>query len=235
MRRYLIAASALLITTLACAGLPSAETGGSALEEAGLGPTPTPTLTPTPTPLAGAALGEGGASAEEPPAPSGEGTNPFEEPPPDMENFPPLPADLPPDAGEYGTPREGLWTVLNHTGSVSCPGAIEVDIPESPPEQGTITVIEPDQSFLASGLGSMEEGQTADITFTANPPVQGRYIGTVDISQEGVTVTIVYHLIVGWPEYMLGYLESDYEFQDIECHVERPYELFYAGGEEGEG
>jgi hypothetical protein len=170
-------------------------------------------------------------SGETPPdgaQPSEDGVNPFQDPPPDMDSFP-VPSVVPTDAGQYETPREGPWSVVNYAGSLSCPGVMELTIPESPPEPGTITVLEPDQSFVASGLGSIEEGTTSSITFTANPPVQGRYIGEFTVSQQGVSITITYHLLVGWPEYMLGYLESDYEFQGVQCRVERTFELFYAG------
>lgn len=241
MRRYFIAACVLLITTLtACAGAPGAETPGGTPEQTGeggpgLNPTATPTPTPTPGPIAaGGSSGDDASTDEPPPELPGAETSPFEDPPDDLPDFKPPPKDLTPNPDEYGTPREGLWTVYNYAGSVVCPGYIDVDIPESEPQQGTITVIEPDQSFVASGLGGMEEGQTIDITFTADPPVQGRYVGMADISQDGISITIVYHVIVGWPEYLLGFLESNYEVTvpdvgDVFCRVERPFELFYAG------
>jgi hypothetical protein len=246
MRRYLFAVSALLVTTVACAGVPGTKSFGGALQPTEPaaegnepGPTPTPTATPTPAPVfEGESSGGEVPAGEPPPEPPGGPANPFEDPPSNLPDFPPLPEDLPPDKEEeFGTPHEGLWTVVNYSGSISCPGYIELDIPESAPEQGTITVIEPNQSFVASGLGTAEEGQTAEITFTADPPVQGRYIGTVDVMQEGITLTIVYHVLMGWPEYMLGYLESDYEVNipdvgDVRCRIERPYELTYTGGGE---
>jgi hypothetical protein len=164
--------------------------------------------------------GDSSSSEEQPPS---DGTNPFENPDPDMEKFP-LPEDLPPGAGTFAVPKAGPWSVVNLAGQMAC-GAMSLDIPASPPENGIIEVSDGGRTLIGTGL---QEDQ-ATITLRADPEISGRYSGAFDGMEQGVPVTINYFWQVVTEEYIVGFLTASVTSEGITCNVYRPYELTYTG------
>jgi hypothetical protein len=154
----------------------------------------------------------------------GDGTNPFEDPDGDLADFP-LPDELPADAGSYDAPKAGPWEVTNFAGRLDC-GAVALDIPASPPERGTIEVLDGGRTVVGRSLQKDE----APITLSADPEIIGRYTGAVGGTEQGIPVTINYSWQVVTDEYVVGYLTASFTDQGVTCTVYRSYELRYAGG-----
>lgn len=164
--------------------------------------------------------GDGPSTGEDAP---GDGINPFTDPETYLPDFP-LPEDLPPDAGTDPLPLEGPWSATNLTGSLDC--GFSMTIPPSPPESGTLTILDDGQSILAEGL-DVSEG--VPIMMTADPEITGYFTGTFDATQEGVPITIEYYWQMVTEEYIVGYLTSSYTAGGITCNIYRPFELHYTG------
>lgn len=165
---------------------------------------------------------DGGTSNSEAEPPS-DGTNPFEDPDPDMENFP-LPEVLPPGAGTFAVPKAGPWSAVNLAGQMAC-GGMSLDIPASPPENGILEVRDGGRTVIGTGL---QEDQ-ASITVRADPEIRGRYSGSFEGMEQGVPVTIDYYWQVVTDEYIVGYLTASVTEQGVTCTVYRPFELTYTG------
>jgi hypothetical protein len=153
----------------------------------------------------------------------GDGTNPFEDPDSDLADFP-LPDELPADAGSYDAPKPGPWEVTNFAGRLDC-GAVALDIPASPPERGTLEVLDGGRTVVGS---SLQEGE-APVTMTADPEVRGRYVGSVGGTEQGIPVTIDHFWQVVTDEYIVGYLTSSFSAEGVTCTVYRSFELRYVG------
>lgn len=152
------------------------------------------------------------------------GANPFENPDEDLVDFP-LPDELPADAGEYLVPKAGSWTAINLSGQLDC-GVTSLDIPTSPPDTGTIEVLDGGQTLVGT---SLQEDQSVPITMSANPAIRGRYTGALDSQEQGIPITIDYVWQVVTEEYLVGYLSSSFTSEGVSCTLYRPYELRYAG------
>jgi hypothetical protein len=153
----------------------------------------------------------------------GDGTNPFDDPDGDLADFP-LPDELPADAGSYDAPKPGPWEVTNFAGQLDC-GAVALDIPASPPERGTIEVLDGGRTVVGRSLQEDE----APITLSADPEIIGRYTGAVGGTEQGIPVTINYSWQVVTDEYVVGYLTASFTDQGGTCTVYRSYELRYVG------
>jgi len=164
--------------------------------------------------------GDGPSTGEDGPV---DGINPFTDPDTHLPDFP-LPDDLPPNAGTYPLPLEGPWSATNLTGSLDCGSSMT--IPPSPPEAGTLTILDDGRSILAEGLDASEG---APITMTAHPEIIGYFTGTFDATQGGVPITIQYYWQLVTEEYIVGYLTSSYSAGGVSCSIYRPFELRYTG------
>jgi hypothetical protein len=153
----------------------------------------------------------------------GDGTNPFDDPDGDLADFP-LPDELPADAGSYDAPKPGPWEVTNFAGQLDC-GALALDIPASPPERGTIEVLDGGRTVVGRSLQEDE----APITLSADPEIIGRYTGAIGGTEQGIPVTINYSWQVVTDEYVVGYLTASFTDQGGTCTVYRSYELRYVG------
>jgi len=171
----------------------------------------------------GGGTGTGSSSDEDGDGAPGGGTNPFEDPDSDMANFP-LPAELPADAGSYQAPKAGPWEVTNFAGRLDC-GVTALNIPASPPERGTIEVLDGGRTVVGTSLQEDE----APITLSADPEIIGRYTGAVGGTEQGIPVTINYVWQVVTDEYVVGYLTASFTDQGVTCTVYRSYELRYVG------
>jgi energy-converting hydrogenase Eha subunit B len=184
-------------------------------------------LTPTLTAGGSGAGGDASTGGDQPPgrdASPGEGINPFENPDGDFEDFP-LPDDLPPDAGTYISPKPGPWSVTHFAGQMNC-GAFSLAISASPPESGTLEVLDGGQTVIGTGL---EAAQGVSITMNADPGINGRYTGTFQGMEQGVPVTIDYFWQVVTDEYIVGFLTASVTSEGMSCTVYRPYEMVYTG------
>jgi peptidyl-tRNA hydrolase len=155
-----------------------------------------------------------------------DGVNPFDNPEEALTDFP-LPDELPDDAGEYLVPKAGPWMVTNLSGQLNC-GVTSLDIPASPPETGTLEVLDEGKTVVGS---SLQEDQSVPITMSADPAVRGRYTGALDGVEQGIPVTINYVWQVVTEEYIVGYLSASFTSEGVTCKVYRPYELNYVGEE----
>lgn len=173
-----------------------------------------------PTVAAGGSTSTEGGAEE---APSSSGTNPFEDPDPDLENFP-LPESLPSGAGTFAAPKAGPWTVVNFAGQMTCSG-MSLAIPASPPQGGTLEVLDGGQTVIGSGL----EEDEASITMRADPQITGRYSGAFEGAEQGVPITINYFWQVVTDEYLVGYLSSSFTSEGVTCSIYRAFELTYTG------
>jgi hypothetical protein len=173
-----------------------------------------------PAAAGGGAAGEGSTGSE---AQVPSGTNPFDDPDPVMERFP-LPEDLPPEAGNYSAPKAGPWSVVNYAGRMTC-GAFTLDIPASPPESGSLEVLDGGQTLIGSGLQEDE----ASITMSAHPEITGRYTGAFEGTEQGVPVTINYFWQLVTDEHIVGFLTASVTSEGVSCEVYRSYELTYTG------
>jgi hypothetical protein len=174
----------------------------------------------TPTLTAGGTTGEPG-TGESPPSTGGR--NPFADPDDAMVNFP-LPDDLPPDAGTYAVPKPGPWSVTNYQGQLDC-GVTNLTIPASPPESGTLEVLDGGETVVGTGV---QEGQ-ASITLYAHAEITGRYSGSFQGAEQGVPVTIAYYWQVITDEHIVGFLTASVDSQGVTCTVYRSFEMFYTG------
>ena len=156
--------------------------------------------------------------------PTGEGTNPFDDPEAYLADFP-LPDELPADAGGYQVPKAGPWTVTNLAGQMDC-GAFSLPIEAQPPEGGTLEVQDGGRTIIGR---SLQQDQTAPITMTAARDLRGRYSGAVGGTEQGVPIIIDNVWQVVTDEYIVGYLTSTFESQGVSCTIYRPYELRYSG------
>jgi hypothetical protein len=104
-------------------------------------------------------------------------------------------------------------------------GGMSLDIPASPPENGTIEVRDGGRTLIGTGL---QEDQ-ASITLRADPEIRGRYSGAFEGAEQGVPVTINYFWQVVTDEYIVGYLTASVTEQGVTCTVHRPFELTYTG------
>jgi hypothetical protein len=164
---------------------------------------------------------DGGADG----APEG-GINPFDNPDEALSDFP-LPDELPPDAGSYGVPKAGPWTVTNLAGQMDC-GVTSLGIPASPPETGVIEVLDDGQTLVGT---SLQDDQAGPVTMSADPQIVGRYTGAAEGMEEGVPITIDYIWQVVTDEFIVGYLTSTFSAEGVTCSIYRPYELVYTGQE----
>ena len=153
----------------------------------------------------------------------GNGINPFDDFDRDLTDFP-LPDELPAGAGSYDAPKPGPWEVTNFAGQLDC-GALALDIPASPPERGTLEVLDGGRTVVGR---SLQEGE-APVTMSADPEVRGRYTGSVDGTEQGVPVTLDYFWQVVTDEYVVGYLTSSFTSEGVTCTVYRSFELRYVG------
>jgi len=117
---------------------------------------------------------------------AGDGTNPFDDPDSDLNDFL-LPDELPADAGSYDVPKAGPWEVTNFAGGLDC-GAVALDIPVSPPERGPLEVYDGGRTVFSRSLQEDE----APVTMTAVPELRQRYAGSVGGTEQGMLVTIDY-------------------------------------------
>jgi len=154
----------------------------------------------------------------------GDGTNPFDDPDGDLADFP-LPDELPADAGSYDAPKAGPWEVTNFAGRLDC-GVTVLDIPASPPERGTLEVLDGGRTVIGR---SLQEGE-APVTMTADPEGRGRYTGSAGGTEQGIPVTIDYFWQVVTDEYVVGYLTASFASEGVTCTVYRSFELRYVGG-----
>jgi hypothetical protein len=157
----------------------------------------------------------------------GDGVNPFVEPDDDFDQFPlpDDPSEIPSDAGTYAAPRPGPWSVTNFAGQIAC-GAFSLPVPASPPESGTIEVLDDGMTVVGT---SLSDAPGEAIALTADPTINGRYTGSFDGIEEGVPVVIDYYWQVVTDEYIVGFLTSDFTQEGVTCSVYRPFELFYTG------
>jgi hypothetical protein len=107
---------------------------------------------------------------------------------------------------------------------MSC-GAFNLAIPASPPESGTLEVLDGGQTVIGS---SLSEGE-ASITMTADPSINGLYTGAFQGQEQGVPVTIDYIWQVVTDEYIIGYLTAGVTAEGVNCTVYRSFELSYIG------
>lgn len=180
----------------------------------------------TPTVAAGGAsggtsTGDGSSGSGEPAA---DGTNPFENPDPLMEDFP-QPDELPPGAGTFAAPKPGPWSVTHYAGKMDC-GLMSLDIPASPPESGVLEVLDGGQTVIGTGL---EDAQGVAITMNAEPMINGRYTGSFQGMEEGVPVTINYFWQVVTDEHIVGFLTASVTAEGVTCSIYRSFEMFYTG------
>jgi hypothetical protein len=182
----------------------------------------------TPAAIAGGSTASGGTQPAVTDSPGGinpaAGANPFENPDLDLSDFP-LPDELPPGAGDFAVPKAGPWSATHFNGQMNC-GQFNLPIPASPPESGTLEVLDDGKTIIGSGL---QDAQGVAITMNANPDIQGRYTGSFQGQEQGVPVTMNYFWQVVTDEYIVGYLTASVSAQGTTCTVYRPYELVYSG------
>lgn len=161
--------------------------------------------------------GEGGSP------PSG-GINPFIDPDVDFERFP-LPNPIPPDAGTYLKPREGNWTVYNPAGEMDC-GVTTLALPAGPPDTDFIDVAADGLSLVGSGVA---DAGLVEITLFVDPVINGRFVGSLELVQDGTPVTINYFWQVVTPEYVVAFLTSAVTAEGISCSLYRPFYMEFVG------
>jgi hypothetical protein len=103
-----------------------------------------------------------------------------------------------------------------------------LDIPTSPPETGTLEVLDGGQTLVGT---SLQEDQSVPITMSADSAYRGRYTGTLAGVEQGVPITLNYVWQVVTDEYIVGYLSSSFTSEGVSCTLYRPYELRYVGPE----
>ncbi len=180
----------------------------------------------TPTITAGGSTGGGaGETGEGPGDPGGaDGTNPFENPDPEMPNFP-TPEPLPTGAGTFAAPKPGPWSVTHYGGQMDC-GVMALAIPASPPESGVLEVLDGGATVIGTGL---EDAQGVSITMNASPEITGRYSGQFSATEQGVPITIDYFWQVVTDEHVVGFLTSSFTAEGVTCSIYRSFEIFYTG------
>lgn len=156
----------------------------------------------------------------------GDATNPFDDPDRDFADFP-LPTELPPDAGSYTVPKPGPWVATSPADQMDC-RITSLDIPASPPETGTLEVLDGGRTLVGS---SLRDDQAAPVTGSADAEIIGRYTGAVDGTVQRVPIRINYVWRVVTDEYIVGYLTSSFTSEGVTCRIYRPHELTYAGQE----
>ena len=179
----------------------------------------------TPTITAGGTTG-GSSDSGEGPGDSGspDGTNPFENPDPDFENFP-LPEPVPEEAGTFAAPKPGPWSVTHFSGQMDC-GVMSLAIPASPPESGVLEVLDGGATVIGTGL---EDAQGVSITMNASAEITGRYVGAFQGQEQGVPITINYFWQVVTDEYIVGFLTSSFTAEGVTCSIYRSFEMIYIG------
>jgi hypothetical protein len=181
----------------------------------------TPTLTAGGANSGSSTGGEGPSSGS---GPGGGGINPFDNPGQILADFP-LPDELPPGAGTFAAPKPGPWSVTHFPGQMSC-GTFSLDIPSSPPESGTLEVLDGGQTVIGTGL---EEAESVSITMSADPEINGRYTGSFEGMEQGVPVTIDYFWQVVTDEHIVGYLTASVTAEGVSCTIYRSFEMVYIG------
>ena len=241
MARFPFAALILLMALLACALPGGTQTDESSLDDVTEEPTDAAipdTATPPETPAAdiNAANASEDATATPTPVSVAEERDAAESSGLDDQADPkkfPVPTYAPTGTKQGDTPLEGEWTAINEAGFFECPGMMELDLPAQQPEAGEIVILEPGETFHATGIADLSDtGTTATMLFTANPAVPGRYDGDFKMSQDGVDLTIQYYALLISDDYMVGYLESEFDMGGTSCEAFRTFHMFYGVEEE---
>jgi hypothetical protein len=121
-------------------------------------------------------------------------------------------------------PKEGRWSVVNHTGSMICTGAMNMTVPlAASNSRGTIKVYDDCARFIGSGMSDGE----ADIEVYLQDDCS--YKGSVGGSQDGIPMVIEFTMEINDSERITGELHSTVSQQGMNCNMSRTYELTYNG------
>ncbi len=121
-------------------------------------------------------------------------------------------------------PKEGRWSVVNHTGSMICTGAMNMTVPlAASNSRGTIKVYDNCARFIGSGMSDGE----ADIEVHLQDDCS--YKGSVGGSQDGIPMVIEFTMEINDSERITGELHSTVSQQGMNCNMSRTYELTYNG------
>lgn len=117
-------------------------------------------------------------------------------------------------------PREGRWSVVNHTGSMACTGAMSMTLPlKASRGQSTFAHDGSCGTIVASGMSDDE----AEVVMRVAPDCS--YVGTVGGTSDGIPTTIKFTWDVESTDRITGNLESNVSSNGMVCRMSRTYEL----------
>lgn len=117
-------------------------------------------------------------------------------------------------------PKEGLWSVQNHAGTMACSGTFSMTLPLTPGGgEGTLEIRDGCSTIVASGMSDDE----ATIVMHANASCG--FEGSVGGEEGGIPMTINYTWVVESEERITGDLSSTVSEAGMTCNMSRTYEL----------
>ena len=121
-------------------------------------------------------------------------------------------------------PKEGRWSVNNHTGSMVCSGVMSMTMPlEAVRSTGMLDISSGCDTVVAKGLSEDEK----DLTMVLQPDCS--WEGVVGGQQDGLPTTINFHWNVEDETHIAGSLDSTYSLQGVTCRMARTFELDFEG------